>query len=129
MKLYEQLLNEIKDNEITEEFQEIFETAESNGTFSLEDVEGICRVFTDGVDDCGLFYSMIHAIERTYVNDKNGYLEAIVRGFSLNTNECSEWCTTVLTRVVNAGHGGYLSMLIGELEDDYNFMDVIDRFF
>lgn len=112
MKLYERLLDSIEDNEITDEFQELFEEFEENDEISLIDVLELCRVFNDEVDDYGLYYSIIHRMETIYEDDKEGYIKAVVNGLDSNTQCCRGWASNILNRLINAGHESTINTLL-----------------
>lgn len=130
MKLYERFLNAIEDGECTEEFEVILEDIEEeleDSPFGLDlsDVEKLCLVFNDDVDDYGYFSTLMHIMERSYSDDNESFVKSIVKGFTDATN-CTRWASSFLNRLCNGGHTELVRNLLNELSDDQkvNFSEV-----
>ncbi|MFI3252622.1 MAG: Imm30 family immunity protein [bacterium] len=122
MKFYEKFLNAIVDGECTEEFEVVLDEIEmelegSPFGLDLSDIEELCLVFNDDVDDYGYYYTLLHIMERSYNDDRDAFVEAIVDGFAESTN-CSEWAATFLNRLCNGGHTEFVKFLVSELNED-----------
>lgn len=130
MKAYEKLLKEIIDDECTEGFEEILEELEEEASESpfgldLDTVEDLCLVFNDDIEHYGYFHTLLHIIEKSYSNDKEYFVKAIVKGFAKSTN-CTSWASYFLNRLCNGGHTQLVKTLVNEVDEDkkVNFSEV-----